>query len=385
MPVNTRPQGCGPWRGDMRRLAMGLVLLGLVVAFGCGSHRMIVGVIVPESGTSKVYGPSLKAGIKLAFDQPLAKGIPGLEPWYRDSMSHPEIAEKTADELFKAGARIIIGGVTSDEARSIIPSAERAKGVLISPSASEPGLAASSNLFFRVYPSDDVEATEAVRFLVNEKKVKTLMILFQKGRYAEGLLPVFTAEVAKLGATITGQLPIGPSHWDQAINDALPIQKPDAVFICAYSEEALAALQVLRTAKYSGQICATSAIDIGDVVRRAGEIAEGIFVPLLKVDLASKQEPVKSFVEKFRAANGGKDPDIYAAHGYDAALTAIYALQGPPLKTNEELLQRLMSLGDKQGVTGRLSFDHVGNSTHIPRMHVFKSGKFEDCDPRPTP
>jgi branched-chain amino acid transport system substrate-binding protein len=371
--------------GDMRRLAMGLVLLGLFVVVGCGGHRVIVGVIVPESGTSKVYGPSLKAGIKLAFDQAVAKGSPaGLEPWYRDSMSHPEIAEKTADELFKAGARIIIGGATSDEARSLIPSAERAKGVIISPSASEPGLAASSNLFFRVYPSDDVEATEAARFLVGEKKVKTVLVLFQKGRYSDGLLPVFTAEVAKLGATISGQLPIGPSHWDQAINEALPAQKPDAVFLCAYSEEALAALQVVRAAKYPGQVCATSAIDIGDVVKRSGDVTEGIFVPLLKIDLASKQEPVKSFVEQFRAANGGKDPDVFAAHGYDAALTAIYALQGPPLKNNGELLQRIMSLGDKQGVTGKLSFDSVGNTTHMPRMHVFKSGKFEDCDPRPA-
>jgi branched-chain amino acid transport system substrate-binding protein len=107
-------------------------------------------------------------------------------------------------------------------------------------------------------------------------------------------------------------------------------------------------------------------------------------VPVLRFDLSSQQEPIKSFVQRYRAANHGTDPDIYAAHGYDAAMVALYSLEGTRPKDTNELLQRIMSLGDRQGVTGKLSFDPVGNTTHQPRMHIIKGGKFEDCDPRPV-
>jgi len=348
----------------------------------CSRHRVIVGVVLPETGIAKGYGPSIKAGIKLAFDDAMAKNTPkGIEAWFRDSNSHPEYARKALDELFQAEAPIVIGGATSEEAKAMIPGAETANRVIISPSATEPVLAASSNLFFRICPSDEIEGVVAADFMVTTKKAKSVLVLFQKGAYAEGMLPVFSGEVTKLGAKVAGQLPIGPTDWDKAIADALTTQKPDAVFICAWGEESLATLTVLRNAGFPGTICATSAISTTDVLRRASQLAEGVFVPIIALDLDSPKEPVASFVKHFRAANKGAKPDLFAAYGYDAALTAIAALQDPQPKDTNELLQRLMKLGDHQGVTGPLSFDSVGNTTHRPRMHCVKSGKPEDCNP----
>jgi branched-chain amino acid transport system substrate-binding protein len=369
----------------MRRFGVGVLVLASLLFTACSGHRIIVGVVLPETGVAKAYGPSLRAGIKLAFDEAAAKNSPkGVEAWYRDSISKPEYARKETDELFKSGALIIIGGATSDEAKAIIPAAENTQRIIISPSASEPGLAGSSNLFFRVYPSDEAEASVAASFLVTQKKANTILVLFQKGLYADGMLPVFTADVTKAGGKVLGQLPIGPTDWDKAITQALTTQKPDAVFICAYGEESLATLHVVRDAKYPGIVCASSAIYTGDVVKRAGAAADGVFVPMLKFDPSSQQEPTKSFVQAYRAANHGADPDIYAAHGYDAAMVALNALEGQPPKDTNELLQRIMSQGDKQGVTGKLAFDAAGNTTHRPRMHVIQSGKFVDCDPTPA-
>jgi len=369
----------------MRRVSIVALALGAMLTAACGGRKLMVGVVLPDSGVNKLYGASLKAGIKLALDDAVAKqSPPGIEAQYRDSLSHPEYAAKEAGELFKAGALIVIGGATSPEAMAMIPEAEAAKAVIISPSASKPGLAESSNLFFRTVPSDEFEAVVAARFLVNQRKAKTVLVLDQQGLYSEGLLPLFTAEVSRLGAKVTDKLPIGPTDWDKAISDSLAASKPDAIFICAYSEEALAALGVVRSAKYDGSICATSAFDTGDVARRAGAASEGLFVPLVRLDLESQQEPMRSFVKRFKAANKGVAPDLFAAYGYDAALAALYALEGPPLKDHGEVLVRLMSLGDRQGVTGKLQFDKSGNIVHQPRMHVFKNGKFEDCDPTPA-
>ena len=285
----------------MRQMSIVVLAIGALVTAACGGQKLMVGVVLPDSGINKEYGASLQAGIKLALDDAVARQAPpGIEAQYRDSLSHPEYAAKEAAELFKAGALIVIGGATTPEAMAMIPEAEKAKRVLISPSASKPGLAESSNLFFRTVPSDDFEALVAADFLVTHKKAKTVLVLFQQGLYSEGLLPVFSAEVAKLGGKVADKLPIGPTDWDKAIGDALAAGKPDAIFICAYSEETLAALGVVRNAKFDGPVCATSAIDAGDVVKRAGAAAEGVFVPLVRLDVASHQEPTKSFVNVSR-------------------------------------------------------------------------------------
>ncbi len=134
---------------------------------------------------------------------------------------------------------------------------------------------------------------------------------------------------------------------------------------------------------YPDLVPITSAFTLGDVIRSGGASAEGVFVALPDVDLDSQREPIKFFVQRYKAANKGVAPDYFAAYGYDAAMTALYALEGTPPKDTTELLQHLMSLGSKQGVTGALSFDEVGNTTHRPRMHVIRGGKFEDCDTSP--
>ena len=191
----------------------------------------------------------------------------------------------------------------------MIPEAEKAKRVLISPSASKPGLAESSNLFFRTVPSDDFEALVAADFLVSHKKAKTVLVLFQQGLYSEGLLPVFSAEVAKLGGKVADKLPIGPTDWDKAIGDALAAGKPDAIFICAYSEETLAALGVVRNA-----IRRIHLRDLGDRRRRRRQAGRsgrrGCIRAPVRLDVASNQEPTKSFVQRFKAANNGAAPDL---------------------------------------------------------------------------
>ena len=369
----------------MKWVPVGLLVLGTLLTMACEGGKLMVGVVLPQTGVNKGYGASLQAGIKLALDDAVARNSPpGIEAQYRDSLSHPEYAAKEASELFKAGALIVIGGATTPEAMAMIPEAEKATRVIISPSASKPGLAETSNLFFRTVPSDDFEAEVAADFLVTQKKAKTILVLFQQGLYSEGLLPVFTAKVANLGGKITDKLPIGPTDWDKAIGEALAASKPDAIFICAYSEETLAALGMVRNAKFGGSVCTTSAFDAANSVKRAGAAAEGVFVPLVRLDIGSQQEPMKSFVARFKAANKGAAPDLFAAYGYDAALAALYALEGSPPKEASELLVRLMSLGGRQGVTGKLAFDKSGNIAHHPRMHVIRNGNFEDCDPSPT-
>jgi ABC-type branched-subunit amino acid transport system substrate-binding protein len=196
-------------------------------------------------------------------------------------------------------------------------------------------------------------------------------------------LPVFTSELKKLGGEVVGNVTIGRDGWDKELKDALAGIKPEALYVCGYGEAILTALLEIRGLEYPGLVMTTSAISTVDLVWRGGRLVEGVTFPATGVDFTSQQEPMKSFVAKYREANNNLTPDLYAAHGYDSALVTLFALEGPPLQGKTDLLERLLEFSGRVGVTGPLSFDADGNAAYRLRMQCVRGGKVEDCDPEP--
>jgi ABC-type branched-subunit amino acid transport system substrate-binding protein len=95
--------------------------------------------------------------------------------------------------------------------------------------------------------------------------------------------------------------------------------------------------------------------------------------------VASQTEPVRTFVARYRKIYNLL-PDIYAAHGYDAALTALYAFEGLSERTGVAVQRRLLALAGRSGVMGPLAFDDYGNVKHTLRNHWIHAGRVEDYD-----
>lgn len=362
----------------MKGLAAALTVL--VIASGC-NPAVRIGVVLPESGEAAVYGASVKSGVKLAFDAAAgARWAPqGLEVFYRDSGSDPTRAASAAEALFSDGALLVIGGVTSAEAKAMIPVADRASSVLLSPSASAPELAGRSKYFFRVYPSDDFEGVKAADFLVGAKDVKSVLILQEDNDYTRGLLPVFVGEFGSQGGRVVGTVRVGEAGWQGQVREALAGHAPEGAYICGYGDAILGALRILRSLGFKGVICTTSAFNASLVLQRAGSLAEGVFFPLASLDVTSQLEPVRSFVARYRKIYNLL-PDIYAAHGYDAALAVLYALQGLSERTGMAVQRQMLTLAGRNGVMGPLGFDDYGNIKHSLRNHWIHGGRVEDYD-----
>lgn len=359
----------------MRHSALVPVLLLAIAGSAC-SNKVIVGVVLPETGDASAYGTSVKTGAKLAFDQAAAEHRlpPGLEVVYRDTASNPSRGVDEAEALYKLGALIIIGGATSPEAKVMMREANKYGRVLLSPSASEPDLATKGGWFFRVFPSDEEEGVKAAQFLVDVRKAKNVLVIKEDTAYTQGLLPVFTAELGKLDGKVVGTITIGEPKWEKMIAASLTSLKPDALYVCGYGEQILAAMVEVRNTPFAGTICTTSAISTVDLVWRGGKLVEGLFFPMTSVDMASQQEPIAGFVKRYRETYN-LAADIYAAHGYDAALATLYALEAPMPKSATELRSRLLGLGDRTGVTGPLRFADDGNIQRPLRIYTIKDGK----------
>ena len=363
----------------MGRLAAALTVL--VLASGC-NPAVRIGVVVPESGEAAAYGASVLSGVRLALDDPrVTHQVPWhLEVSFRDSGSDPTRAATAAEALYEDGALLIIGGVTSAEAKVMIPVADRMGRVLLSPSASAPALAGRSRYFFRVYPSDELEGVKAADFLAVARRARTVVVVQEDNDYTRGLLPVFVGELTSRGARVVSSVRIAESGWQARLREAVVRPAPDGVYICGYGDAILASLRMLRGLGFKGTICTTSAFNASPVLLRAGPLADGVFFPLASLDVGSKGEPAHSFVARYQRIYN-LTPDIYAAHGYDAALAAVYAFGGLGERTGAALAGRLRALSGRNGVMGPIAFDEYGNIKHSLSVHWIHNGKVEDFDP----
>jgi len=369
-----------PTAGQLARPARRVAWISLLTAATACGPGPRVGVVLPETGEAAAYGASIKSGISLALEQASAhhQTPAGLQVTFRDSASDPVRAAAAAESLYDDGALVVIGGVTSGEAKVMIPVADRFRRVLLSPSASAPELARISPFFFRVFPSDELEGVEAAEFLAITRKCRTVLILQEVNAYTRGLLPVFARELASQGARLAGTLRFDETNWSAALRRACSGGGPDGVYLCGYGDAILSGLRALRMLGYHGTICTTSAISASSILQRAGVLAEGIFFPLAGLDLAGPDGPARDFIGRYRAAYN-LPPDIYAAHGHDAAVAVIAALRGLSERTGAGLRERLRGLTQVQGVTGPIAFDDDGNIRQRPRNYWIHNGKVEEA------
>jgi len=349
-----------------------------LLAAGCGT-KPVVGVLLPSTGDAGTYGESIESGIRLALaDCREKKLLPkGFEVVWADTGSIPERAVAELEKLARdRNVHFIIGGATSAEAQALLPVLDELEVLCLSPSASTPGLAQQSKLFYRIYPSDELEGHTAAKFLF-ERLDQTRVLLYEgNSEYVEGIEPEFRKQFEEaLGGTVVEAISLADPGWAERSSSVLASTGLDAVYIVGYAEETLAVLRHLGERKFSGRIVTTSAFYSSRVIREAGPLAEGILFPLPPFDRTSEKEPVLSFVNHYMDTYE-RAPDVFAAHGYDAMRYAVEVMRiAKPPQLSE--IRRAMQFGvqEFEGVTGPILFDDYGDVKHYPKMFIVKDSQ----------
>lgn len=358
--------------------AIGVVLVLTGFLTGC-SGKPIVGVILPTTGAEASYGESIESGIRLALaDAREREGLPtGFEVEWADTGSDPlrAVAEfrKMVEER---GVKLVIGGATSAEAMALIPELDELDVVCLSPSASAPGLAQQSRLFFRIYPSDELEGHTAANFLFERLGKHDVLLFTGDTEYTRGIKPEFLKQYQEaLGGTVVEDVALTEEGWEEVATEALAREGVEAVYAIGYAEEILSVVKFLSAQGFEGRIVTTSAFYIGQVIREAGEAAEGILFPLPPFDRTSEKEPVLGFVNRYMDTYE-RAPDVFAAHGFDVMGLAIQvmSLANPP-ETLEILKALNFGVAEFMGVTGPILFDDHGDVKHYPMMFIVKGGQ----------
>lgn len=359
----------------MRRARIGLFLVGSVMA-GCQSQGTVeIGAVLPLTGPAQVYGEPIRKGLELALEELQAsEGAPDIALKVLDSASEPAKAKALAASLYREGAWAVIGGVTTGEAKEMVPVADEYDRVLLSPSASSPDLTGISKNFYRVFPSDFLEGTKMGNFATQTLQLATAVILAAQSPYAVGIQQVFQAEFERHGGDVLEivEFPENTSDFSGLLDRVMTL-KPDCVYLAAYADEVAAMIRGLRGLEYPGTILTTSAFATAGVMSASGELATGVFLTQSAFEPRSEEPAVQAFVDAYQARYGA-EPDIYAAHGYDALKVLATALADVALAG--DVWKTLRSVRDFVGATGPIQFDERGDVGKFPRVYVIdRSGQ----------
>ncbi len=357
--------------------AIGMILVAGLLG-GCNS-KPIVGVILPSTGAAASYGESIESGIRLALAEARSQQqLPeGFEVVWADTGSDPERA--VADLRMMASehdVKMVIGGATSAEAIAMLPELDELGIVCLSPSASAPGLAGRSRMFFRIYPSDELEGFTAGNFLHARLGKHRVLLFTGDTEYTRGIKPEFLKQFEEsLGGTVVDTITLAEDGWRQRAATVIDRNSVDAAYIIGYAEEILDVVLFLHERGFVGRIVTTAAFYSGQVIREAGEAAEGILFPLPPFDRTSEKEPVLSFVNRYMDAYE-RAPDVFAAHGYDAMGLTIRIMNYAKPPEKMEILKALnYGVSEFMGVTGPILFDDHGDVKHYPKMFIVKGGQ----------
>ncbi len=359
-------------------LTIGAVAVLSVVLVGCGS-KPVVGVLLPTTGEAGTYGEAIESGVRLAIsDARDREELPtGFDVAWVDTESDPARAVSELRRLVtERGVKMVIAGATSTEAQAIVEVLDELEVVCLSPTVSTPGISQRSKLFFRIFPSDELEGHTAARFMFDRLGQTRAVVFSGPGDYAAGIEPEFLNQfVEALGGEIVARIDLDDGDWRAASDPVMSASGVGAVYIIGYAQQILEVVLHLRETGYSGKIVTTSAFFNDQVINTAGPAAEGILFPLPPFDRTSDKEPVLGFVNRYMDALG-KAPDVFAAHGYDAMWLTIQVMTiAKPPDTNNIRKAFHFGMNELMGVTGPILFDDYGDVKHYPKMFIVKDGQ----------
>jgi len=411
--------------------------LCLLLAAGCGPEVPTVNfsVVLPMTGPAGIYGEEIASGIQLRQDR-LMSGEEELA--YNvvveviDSEGDPEQAASLLDTAFSTSLAAI-GGATSGEALAMVPVADDAGRVLVSPSASSPELSGASEYFYRLFPSAEIEASTMATFLRDRVNVQRLALVVEDSAFGTSL-----ADSVELvwGTELAGRVTFTPSSDQNAmVREALGYEA-DGIYVAASGAALAEAIQALRLAGFDGndkRLATSSSLMIEAVLEAAGPAANGVYFTAPVFDVDGPDEPTASFVadyrEKFtdraawtayqdavaederaRTALEGMDlanpglsaareeaeaavdalaaakealntPSYYAGLGYDSMGVLIGALaELEVINVPSDFLKGMRAIRELPGVTGTIQFRETGDVQKFTRIYQVVDGKPVDFE-----
>ncbi|NJP07207.1 MAG: ABC transporter substrate-binding protein [Chloroflexaceae bacterium] len=287
----------------------------------------------------------------------------------------------------------VITAGNSDAARETIPFLNRLGLTCVSLTATWPGLTkpgfapgepgifypTGQRNFFRMIPSDDIQAVTAVQWM-KEQGFQSVYVLHTETVYSTGLANIVVAQAPLSDLTIVGHEQV--THFSPAeqaqLAERILLSDPDVLYYAADPSIDFSLEVTLRT--YDPELTIIGGETL--TFRRFPDditALEGIYATNMTPSL-EQLTSVGSFVEAYQEQYG-EAPSSFAVPGYEAVNVILQAIAQADEPTRAGVLEAMHQLGDISGVMGNWSFDaHGDTSLQITNVLQLQQGEWVSID-----
>jgi branched-chain amino acid transport system substrate-binding protein len=360
----------------MKKVISIILLMALTITLisGCGgsanANEIRIGINYELTGGVASYGQASVEGIELAIEEiNAAGGINGkqIKAIKYDNKSDKSQATTLATKLMTQDKVVaVLGPATSGAFKATIPEAIKNKVVVASGSATDDAVTVDESgvkeFAFRICFTDSYQGTAMANYALNNMSAtKAAIIMDNSSDYAKGLASNFKKTFEEGGGTIVATEAFVAGDTDfNAILTKIKGQDYDVIFLPGYYEEAGLIIRQARDQGINTPILGADGFGAPELVDLAGADALNDVYFSAHFSSLDKDPAVADFIENFKAKYG-KEPDQFAALGYDLAMFVADGIKRAGSTDTVAIKDALAATKDFAGITGSFSMDENHN------------------------
>ncbi len=388
-----------------RKLVLALVLVlavsaGAVALVACGSSSSTsdgespaaapfkVGLAAPFTGDYATYGASHKGGADIAMAELNdAGGVNGgqVSTELGDDLGDPKQAVLVAQKFIDDTSVVVVDGHMFSGATIAAGAKYQAAGLpMISPSATNPDITDLGSFIWRICMTDAVQGQGLADYSVTTLGKQKIAIMYDSSDYGRGLADAFASGVQSAGGAIVGKEQYATGDTDfKAQLTKLKGANPDLLFLSGYYPEGAKIAQQARELGMTVQMLGSDGYASDELPKLGGAAVEGMLVSTF-FDYTKDDPAVQKFVDAYKAANGGANPDWFAANSYDVIMLAAKAAENAGKNDRAAINDALGTIGTYQGISGPITFDANGDVQKPLSIVVVQDGSLMTAPQQPT-
>ncbi|HAD76758.1 MAG TPA: branched-chain amino acid ABC transporter substrate-binding protein [Dialister sp.] len=340
-----------------------------------------IGFTAALTGGAAAYGKSEEEGVRLAVEEINKKGNFPIDLLVEDTKAVPADSMNATKKLIQEKVSMIIGPMTSNEAKAAGPIIQNAKVPSLEISVTAENITDIGDCIFRnsVPESKNIPQTvkkthkllgyktAAILYAHDNEQHVTAQKYFQKTMEEEGVQVIDVETFGSKDSEYSAQL-TNVQH-----------KAPDVIVVCSYYQEGSRILKKMREMGMDQPVLGDNGFVSPELGKMAGAAADNVYVSSMW-SADRKDEKVQKFVENYTKAYG-RAPDQFAASAYDGVYMAMDAMQRAGTTTDHKKIRdALAQMKDFKGVCGTFSFDEKRDPVVDLILMKMQDGKFGVVD-----
>lgn len=340
-----------------------------------------IGFTAALTGGAAAYGKSEEEGVRLAVEEINKKGDFPIDLLVEDTKAVPADSMNTTKKLIQEKVSMIIGPMTSNEAKAAGPIIQNAKVPSLEISVTAENITDIGDCIFRnsVPESKNIPQTvkkthkllgyktAAILYAHDNEQHVTAQKYFQKTMEEEGVQVIDVETFGSKDSEYSAQL------------TNIQHKAPDVIVVCSYYQEGSRILKKMREMGMDQPVLGDNGFVSPELGKMAGAAADNVYVSSMW-SADRKDEKVQKFVENYTKAYG-RAPDQFAASAYDGVYMAMDAMQRAGTTTDHKKIRdALAQMKDFKGVCGTFSFDEKRDPVVDLILMKMQDGKFGVVD-----